>query len=640
MVHNSSQADILNGSSNIYTSTGTSRSNLAASSTGAVTTNNIGNYEPQPPPMRRKFLSYFTGYGSNNSRPGLTRENTSSSDLLDYYKLPDSVRGYTSMDHASSGYVKASSRRPATAPQAPSTDRSYTLAESGPASSRPATSTFAESRSLATTSEYFPNDNRRIAIIERDPSPILPTTSPNGSSPRQSPSAPVNVPSSIFARRGVDRARLAIVAPPDAAPASYAVTSSSGSSPATSYSLTKSSRSKFADKGGSNNTSPQSNGYTYSNRGTSSEQASPASSSLASSGAGATTPQSPRDVGIVGTRPTPQEARQRRGTESSESDYGDEEDALRALPVFQTPKASTYKAAYGYDPGSKEASHNLHLNLPNSVLSSSSPTSGTSPPIYTPGVGEAKAIDTRVAAPIVLDIPVGVADLWLASTTLSMEDERRGSQTLPASTSPLTSTSPVTAGTTTPSLTTASSTPTDARSASTHNTSSPPMSIYSNIPKSTYDPTQDLNTGQGLGMHKFNEIRPSRPRPEPNIPVKDSIIAPSVHYDRSEAPPKRIDVHSLPHASSVVPPRPPRADNHSKNSNSSHENSRAGTPQIGTSVKHEEQVDADDLTPIAARRMSTTAVHVNESNFLRRDGTEYPPREDSDTPSEYSSEIK
>ena len=291
-----------------------------------------------------------------------------------------------------------------------------------------------------TDSIHVVEDNRRVAIIERDTSPL--TTPPStANSPVSSPGGTYgNTSPSIISRRGIDHSRLALVAPPDA----YASQASPPS--AAAFAVSKTSRSKHVTSGQTSPLSSEHSNHASASRAghsrTSSETTTMASSAVRSSleypsnqGSLPKSPKSPRDVGIIGTvrtmnrhseetHPTPPDARQvSRERASSGSDYGDEppvppkEDNSGSQPQF-SPVFQRLPRHHGETKRPSTAtkdntsSHQgLHLPLPNRPRHF-----GSSPNILTPGIGDSKPIDKRVAAPVIFDIRGELADLWLAAT--------------------------------------------------------------------------------------------------------------------------------------------------------------------------------------------------------------------------------
>jgi len=553
--------------------------------------------------MPRRFLRIFLGSSNGISRPNFERENTSSSDLLEYYQLPDSSRGYRSTNDNGYDQRQVDSRRPSTAPQTTSYERAYAPNERVPQSARPTTTTFPESRQLHARGgsiESNANDNRRVAIVERDPEATPRPEKSNAYSTRYSPST-TTPSSSILARRGVEQSRLAFVHPPDASPSSYSYASfASKSSPSGTFS-TSDHKSTNKDEFAGSNSYNDSYGQTHQRTSSDFTTSGSGSSAITSSRhdrhtAGPASPKSPRDVGIVGSRPSPVGMKfyHRQTGSSSGSDYGDGDDAVGTLPVFQTPKVTASDTEQGRSSSIRpnEPHSEMHINLPQYNLLSATSTSTSSPPIHTPGVGETKPIDARVAAPIVTDIPQSIADLWLASAGLStngggpLAEAEEG----PRASAKESSSSAKMLGsgvTTSPSL--KSNISPDVRS---FTSSTSPLSKASNVIHATYDTNLDST--------------PVSPAPISKQPHVTARKLPRRDESDAKAPPRHIDVNTLANVSSISPPpRPPRSNAHSKSASSSQEPSRAGTPQqMGENVVYvTRSKDDGEPTPVAIRKI-------------------------------------
>lgn len=509
------------------------------------------------------------------ARPGLQRENTS--DILEYYNSPDASVGYSATDltQARTSHSDRPSTAPTSAPKSPTTQTARPSSQRSPETPpKKSLESPQNSIKIVTHTNRGPvegkrrpsipqldphTDNRRIAIVERDQSPI-----PN--SPARSPNSPLatgNASPSILTRRGVDRSRLALVSPPDVAPSTQII--SNTSSPASaSFLLSKSSRSKFADKPqpalpsdvqpaeSSNNNngngsrtehgavknghSRQSSEITAGNASSPGARKGAAYHHHTGSNSGSISPKSPRDIGIVGTMQSMsrnmdlnkgRDKEQALGSgsskhhnrhrsadrASSESDYGDEPMFARAgeypigvhphSPVFQTPRPdeSVEPNPITTGSGTKSATSNvMHMTLP------PIPRRFGSTPLLTPAIGDSKPIDVKVAAPVVVDIHSDLADLWLAATPDADIEQGGGGSSLA---------SPITVVTTT---TESSSVPT---------TLSMPSSRKSSV------------TSPQIRTH-YESVHDAGTRAMP-------------------IPPRHIDVGSLsPSVSPVCPPRPQR----------------------------------------------------------------------------------
>lgn len=518
---------------------------------------------------------------TSRARPGLGRESTA--DILEYYNSAEASEGYSAADLA---HARANARsRPSTAnKEGDVADHSSQMAPrdhsrqpklaSGSIRLVPATSSRSEGAESFrrpalhhTDSIHVVEDNRRVAIIERDASPL--TTPPSTGSSPGSPLGGVhgNASPSILSRRGVDQSRLALVAPPDA---STPYTAQASPPSAASFAMNKASRLKHATPGQTSPLSsehsphPSTSGTGHSR--TSSEVTTMASSAVRSSlespsnqGALPKSPKSPRDVGIIGTvrtmnrrseenHPTPQSGRHAaRERASSGSDYGDEPpvppkgDGLASQPgfspVFQRPPQHHEKTGRpSTATKSKDSHEGLHLPLPNR-----SRHFGSSPNILTPGIGDSKPIDSKVAPPVVVDIRGELADLWLAATPDSGLDFTHGAVVG----------SPMTATTATDS-------------SSQPNSFSPSSSRQSSGPSPTQPTTH------------YSSMRDPSPNPGP-------------------MPPRRIDINALsPSPSPVPPPRPHRQPSPTKphpgppsrdvSAQNMHPTQELGTPNRGRAM--------------------------------------------------------
>jgi hypothetical protein len=475
----------------------------------------------------------------STARPGVVRENTA--DILEYYNSAEASSQYSAADLAQTH--SPSRHRPRTAPQRP-LENSTASPSNNDDISRQSSIRLVPSNSTSSTSQYpdaLPRPalhhadsnvtvtaNRKIAIIERDGTPSLGTPS--------LPSATGGSSASILARRGVDRSRLALVSPPEAAPSAQTVQSSPPS--AAAFALGKSSRTKYADVRTSPTRAevqpPSKHGtHTHTRHGRSSSEAtttpsdsmkSPSHTGKSSSGDNSKTP---RDVGIIGTvrtldkrsdfeakTGTKHRPKESIGHASSGSDYGDEPSPRKTgdpsgnkplySPVFQ--KNSRQDAPASKHPldasSSSSASHGMHLPLPTGPRTFGSSSGQT--PLLTPAIGDTKPIDFKVAAPVVVDIRSDLADLWLAATPDGgMDFGSMGS--------------PMTAMTTTTN----------------------PSSM-----------TTSLSPGSSA---QLSSASPSTTRTQHYDPVLNSRAGPV------PLPPRHIDVNSLAPASSpVCPPRPQR----------------------------------------------------------------------------------
>ena len=372
--------------------------------------------------------------------------------------------------------------------------------------------------------------NRKITIIERDGTPTPGQASPS------SPAGTGNISPSILARRGVDRSRLALVSPPDAAPSNQGIQSSPPS--AAAFALSKSSRTKYADIRTSPTTNDGPQFAHYSNHAHANRSHGRSSSEVTATGpshgakhptivpksSSGDMPKSPRDVGIIGTvrsfskrseLETKVGSKHRRrestGHASSGSDYGDDPTVARPgdvsanqptfSPVFQNPRQDEPSSQRSLGSGSaSSASHGMHLPLPAAPRTFGSSSNRT--PLLTPAIGDGKPIDLKVAAPVVVDIRSDLADLWLAATPDGDFDFSSAG-------------SPMTATTTT---TESSSIPTSSSTAS---------------------------SGQS------SVTSPPKSRTQHHGPVFDTGLV--------SLPPRHIDVNALsPGSSPICPPRPQR----------------------------------------------------------------------------------
>lgn len=482
---------------------------------------------------------------SSQSRPAPSRQDTT--DILEYYNSATAAGAYSGPSKAQAH--SSSRHRPSTAPHQ-SSDKVVSENVQGASDdlARQTSIRLVPSSSKSQYPEALPRpalhhadsnllvtSNRKIAIIERDGTPAP------GSGPGSggiSPVSPGSTSPSILARRGVERSRLALVSPPDAAPSSQSIQSSPPS--AAAFALSKSSRAKYADVRASPTTPNEGQSSYYSNHAhshhshgrSSSEATAIAGSHNTRSPTGMGTahyteaPKSPRDVGIVGTMRTmagrPEldnkagsrhRRRQSSGNASSGSDYGDEPTLAKSSdvsahkpsfsPVFQNPRQDAPSSQHVVGAGSASSnSHGMHLPLPAVPRTFGSSSNHT--PLLTPAIGDGKPIDFKVAAPVVVDIRSDLADLWLAATPdRDLDFNSAGS--------------PMTAMTTT----------TDS---SSHPTSLSPVS-----------------SGQS------SVTSPLKTRTQHYDPVFDAKAGPV------PVPPRHIDVNSLASGSSpICPPRPQR----------------------------------------------------------------------------------
>lgn len=473
------------------------------------------------------------------ARPTVERQSTS--DILEYYNSPEASAGYSAADLAHS---RASNRRPATAPStsakeneaphSPVKDEQTGPKQSSTGSIRLVTPNPNKNSTRRPSLHHADSinvvmDNRRVAIIERDASP--PQVPPKGT-----PSTPAtghgNSPTSLMARRGVDHSRLALVAPPDAAPSSYAIQSSPPS--AAAFALSKSSRSKYAEtraspvspvsyspSSHSNQTTSSGHGHTRSSSENTTPVASHSSKSpviMGGSSSGDGFSNSSRGAGIAGTsrhvsRPSDQHGRER--SASSGSDYGDEAGSKTSTVDHSAtprwPKASKQTIPLSNRPPVPETAGGMHLPMPAGPRYFGS-SAGTTP-LLTPAIGDGKRIDLKVAAPVVVDIKGDLADLWLAATPDA--DQEPGSSMG----------SPITAITTT---TDSSSMPT------------------------SFSPTSSLQSS----VTSHHQHHPHHPHHSQSLRRDHSPDAPP---GVMQIPPRHIDVNSLSsNALPVCPPRPQR----------------------------------------------------------------------------------
>lgn len=340
-------------------------------------------------------------------------------------------------------------------------------------------------------------------------------------------------------RRGVDRSRLALVSPPEAAPSAHAIQSSPPS--AAAFAFSKSSRAKYAETRTSP-TSPEEHppshhsSHTHAHiprsHGRSSSEATATATShstktptLMGKASFGETPRSPRDIGIVGTVRTmakrsdlearignKHRRRESTGNASSGSDYGDEPTAAKPgdsankptfSPVFQKSGQDAPSSQRSLATGSSSVSHGMHIPLPAVPRTFGALSNHT--PLLTPAIGDSKPIDSRVAAPVVVDIRGELADLWLAATP-------DGDLDFSSAGSPMTATTTTT--------------------------------------ESSFMPTS-LSTASSGGQS--SAASPLKTRTQHYDPVLDATAGPV------PLPPRHIDINSLAAGSSpVCPPRPQR----------------------------------------------------------------------------------
>jgi hypothetical protein len=429
--------------------------------------------------------------------------------------------------------------------------------------------------------------NRKIAIIERDGTP----TPSNDSLSLQG--AAGGSPTSILARHGVDRSRLALVSPPEVAPSTQAVQSSPPS--AAAFALSKSSRTKYAEL----RTSPISaegqppshhhhtHAHAHRGHGRSSSEvtATPPHSTKFPSNVGKSssgdTSKIPRDAGIIGTvgrqsnleakTGTKHRRKESTGHASSGSDYGDEPPRKTGdvsgnqplcSPVFQkNPQQETPISQRPPEQNANSSvSHGMHLPLPTGPR-----TFGSSPgqtPILTPAIGDTKPIDFKVAAPVVVDIRSDLADLWLAATPdRGVDFDSIGSPTTIMTTAISSSLSPGSSG-------------------------------------------------------QLSSTSPSTTRSQHYDPVLDSKAGPV------PVPPRRIDVNSLaPGSSPVCPPRPQRELSPAKGRSpigSQEEEMVSNKSLVGKAREHDTPSSRSDdppsSTPVSDAKYALLAVSDDESS--------------------------
>lgn len=519
-------------------------------------------------------------------RPETQRENTS--DILEYYNSADASVGYSAADFARS---HAAQPEPPTAPassigngrsQCPAKDKEQHPAQSSVGSIRlvprntngEATDPKRRPSLHHVDSANMVMDNRRLAIVEWDASPSQGL--PNLASPTSStsPTSSGVSPSSVMQRRGVDRPHLALVAPPDASPASYTAQSVQSSPPsAATFALSKSSRSKYAEPRSSpiypeshsigNRHSSPSRSHARSSseitpvpastQNSSKHLFNTSGSSSAHGGHG-----SPRDVGASKTASRLAEHKSidhnRHRPASNGSDHGDNPNHNQSATYSAAPHPNLSGKPHPPVPPSQPASvaenrnGGMHIPLPTRPrFFGSSPGTGTTPTV-TPAIGDAKAIDLKVAAPVVVDIRSDLADLWLAANPDTDHANDSGSGVG----------SPMTATTTTTDL---SSVP-----AGFSPRSSRQSSVTSPLQSNAHAPSREINvdpSSQPIPLKRIEQDALSsnsgptcspRPYRQPS-PIKGGQVEDGHGYDRTSASTIKAEDTSSSKSSSRSRPR-------------------------------------------------------------------------------------
>lgn len=296
---------------------------------------------------------------------------TSDKDHLDYYHSPPADQGpfYQLARHS----------------RQPSTISTSSSEYSSVSDTKDATSSDASSQ--ATRRSSVPSegsmDRRRIAIVEMEP---LEEKSRTATQISHDP------PSTLRSRRGLQTniSGLAIVAPPDVSPSSYAL------DPPSSAPIRSSGKDQHRPPLHSNSNS--------SHHYRSASEFIPSRKTL------------PRDIGIVGTAQLTFGAKQDT-SEIPDMQLQDNNTALRP-PIFQQPKSATPSPSPSPDP-TRSLTPIRGLNLmkrdkskekSSTSLLSPDPVSATPSPVLTPRIGEEKDIHVPVAAPIVVGLDAAVSD--------------------------------------------------------------------------------------------------------------------------------------------------------------------------------------------------------------------------------------
>ncbi|PVF96334.1 hypothetical protein CPB86DRAFT_816454 [Serendipita vermifera] len=511
------------------------------------------------------------------TRPQVQRATTS--DILEYYNSPEASTGYSASDMAqlrtSQQHSSSQSKSPDSREE-PSNQVSAEQDQDQASRSKAGSIRLVPSKKTQTSpldvrrrpalhhadSIDIVAENRRIAIIERDVSPVpsdLPLTT-STSSTKIIPSPPP--------KRGVDHMRLALVSPPDSAP----LTSSPQSSPpsAATFAHSKLSRSRAEDARVFPPTQATNSPQYYMSRearhGRSSSDGvsplgfqsvrTPITGNLSSTVEGVS--KTSREAGAASTArtvrdPVPERRNldQHRDRPSSGSDYGDDsttpqrgkppKDSPLYKPGSQTFHTQTNTSSKPHPSTSPRSATTSGMHIPLPVASSAFGLSRGQTPMLTPAIGDTKPIDLKVAAPVVTDINSDLADLWLAANP-DGEAEAGGSAMG----------SPMTALTTT----------TDSSLQQTFS----PISQHS----STTSPLQ---------------LRGKRE------PARDASLP---------SPPRRINVNMLsPSISPVCPPRPQRQASPVKTNSS-------------TSLR---QDDASSTSSISSQKASDDPTHRQKNNI-------------------------